>query len=148
MSDDDTDMLFLLIWALHFFRFVPKYLLPRGMQVAELSRRKRKRRNKRCNGGLRRSDNDPLQTFDDENINLDGLACGDATSLPDFEQADERNSKRQKLEDSQPKIFASTADGTGTSTAGRNAWKAKHRKGKFSGKKRKSERKKSRPLGM
>jgi hypothetical protein len=67
--------------------------------------------------------------------------------MPDF--GPENDSKRQKRDDPmEKKYFANTRDGTGKSTAGRNAWKEKHRKGKFSGQKRKSDRKKKAPLGI
>jgi hypothetical protein len=46
------------------------------------------------------------------------------------------------------RVFANTQDGTGKSTAGRVAWKERHRKGKFSNKKRKSERRNKDPLGI
>ena len=120
------------------------------MQVAELNKKKRRRRNKRGTGGLRRSDNDPLQNFEGGDIDLEGLADNDDNDMdmPDFDQSEERESKKQKTEASSAKVFANTSDGTGKSTAGRNAWKEKHRKGKFSGKKRKSERKKTQPLGI
>ena len=120
------------------------------MQVAELNKKKRRRRNKRGTGGLRRSDNDPLQNFEGVDIDLEGLADNDDNDMdmPDFDQSEERESKKQKTEASSAKVFANTSDGTGKSTAGRNAWKEKHRKGKFSGKKRKSERKKTQPLGI
>eukprot|EP00539_Tryblionella_compressa_P011683 CAMPEP_0178810630 /NCGR_PEP_ID=MMETSP0745-20121128/18792_1 /TAXON_ID=913974 /ORGANISM="Nitzschia punctata, Strain CCMP561" /LENGTH=694 /DNA_ID=CAMNT_0020471163 /DNA_START=77 /DNA_END=2161 /DNA_ORIENTATION=- len=125
-------------------KHVPKYLLPRGMQVADLNR-KRKRRKPRKNGSdLRRSEKDPLQSFNDGDVNLDGLDGDDVDDeeMPDFSPGgEEPQAKRQKVDDPMAKkIFANTRDGTGKSTAGRNAWKEKHRKGRFSGKKRKSGR--------
>ena len=117
------------------------------MQVANLNR-KRKRKNRKDKGANQqhRSDNDPLQNFDGD-VNLDGLQ-GDE-EMPDFSPADEeKEAKKQKRGDSEKKIFANTKDGVGKSTAGRNAWKEKHRKGKFSGKSRKSERKHKQPLGI
>ena len=65
----------------------------------------------------------------------------------DDEDTEPSSSKKQKSAQEE-KIFTSTKDGTGFSTAGRNAWKAKHRKGKFSGKTRKSDRKHGQPLGI
>eukprot|EP00980_Cylindrotheca_fusiformis_P011661 scaffold2751_cov131-Cylindrotheca_fusiformis.AAC.28 len=130
-------------------KHVPKYLLPRGMQVANLNK-KRKRR-KKNNHGQRRSDNDPLQNFNAD-TNLSGLQTEGTTEdfdedMPDFGTSEEPGTKKQKKE-GEPKIFTSTKDGTGKSASGRNAWKEKHRKGKFSGKRRKSERKHRDPLGI
>lgn len=133
-------------------KHVPKYLLPRGMQVADLNRKRKRKKNKKGNDGQRRSDNDPLQSFNDGDVNLDGLGGGDDEDdedMPDFSQGDEeKGSKKQKVDESEKKIFTNTKDGTGKSTAGRTAWKEKHRKGKFSSKKRKSEKKVKQPLGI
>jgi len=157
-------------------KHVPKYLLPRGMQVANLNRKKKKRRTRKNRGsgdGARRLDNDPLQAFDGD-VTLEGVEgsndrdAEDGTGLEDGDNdfaefmaddygSDEGggpSSKKQKTEEdgaaNTAKIYTGTADGTGQSTAGRNAWKEKHRKGKFSGKKRKSERGKKfrQPLGI
>ncbi len=125
-------------------KHIPKYLLPRGMQVANLNR-KRKRRKARGKGNQRRSAKDPLQSFDGD-VNLDGLEGGDDDyDMVDFGEEDDN--KKQKLE-TEKKTLLSTRDGTGKSTAGRNAWKEKHRKGKFSKKTRLSDRKKKDPLGL
>jgi len=134
----------------HHLKHVPKYLLPRGMQVANLNRKRKRKKNRGKQGEIRRSDNDPLQNFDGE-VKMDGLG-GEATTdfdedMPKFGGADEGSAKKQKKE-SETKIYGSTRDGTGKSTAGRNAWKEKHRKGQFSGKSRKSERKNKGPLGI
>ncbi|KAL3896854.1 MAG: hypothetical protein SGARI_007060, partial [Bacillariaceae sp.] len=99
---------------------------------------------------------DPLQSFEGGDVNLDGLGGDDEgmdhdeEEMPDFGPGgDERSAKRQKRNDpSEKKIFANTRDGTGKSTSGRNAWKEKHRKGKFSGKKRMSDRRNKDPLGL
>ena len=139
-----------------FYRTIPKYLLPRGMQVADLNRKRKRRRKGKGTGGLKRSDNDPLQSFDGGDLNLDGLGGADDDNeqdqeMPDFGGGDseERDSKRQKSSASEDKkIYGSSMSNTGKSTAGRNAWKEKHRKGQFSGKKRKSDRKKKDPLGI
>eukprot|EP00934_Nitzschia_sp_Nitz4_P005195 Nitzschia sp. Nitz4//scaffold20_size174350//87944//89932//NITZ4_002104-RA/size174350-processed-gene-0.28-mRNA-1//1//CDS//3329541815//5185//frame0 len=129
-------------------KHVPKYLLPRGMQVADLNRKRKRRKTKRMNDAKRRSENDPLQNFNDEDVNLDGLGPDDDDDeMPDFGQGNEGSNKKQKV-DTEKKIFANTRDGTGKSTAGRNAWKEKHKKGKFSGKKRKSERKAKETMGI
>ena len=61
---------------------------------------------------------------------------------------DTAGGKKPKTEETEAKLYTSTRDGTGKSTAGRNVWKERHKKGKFSGKKRKSERKGRQPLGI
>ncbi|KAG7347437.1 helicase domain protein [Nitzschia inconspicua] len=137
-------------------KHVPKYLLPRGMEVADLNRKRKRRKTRKSTNMQRSAEKDPLQSFNDGDINLDGLDgddtmegtdVGDVDDMPDF--GPERDAKKQKKDDpAEKKIFANTRDGTGKSTAGRNAWKEKHRKGKFSGKKRMSERRKRDPLGI
>ena len=108
--------------------------------------RKRKRRKKR-NGSQRRSTKDPLLSFEDGDVNLDGLE-GDDEEMPVFGEGDtEHDQKRQKGEE-EKKTVLNTRDGTGKSTAGRNAWKEKHRKGKFSKKTRLADRKNKDPLGL
>ena len=141
-------------------KHVPKYLLPRGMHVANLNRRKRKtrRKNNQNYSGERRTDNDPLQKFDgDVDLNgergVDGENDEDAAFaefMDDGEDIEEDSPKKKPKGDAgdQKKVFTSTRDGTGHSTSGRTAWKEKHRKGKFSGKKRLSERKHKQPLGI
>merc|ERR1712028_213759 len=44
-------------------KHVPKYLLPRGMQVADLNRKRKRKKNRRSNQS--RSNKDPLQSFND-----------------------------------------------------------------------------------
>jgi hypothetical protein len=108
------------------------------MQVADLNRKRKRRRNKSRTNGQRRTDNDPLQSYDGSNVNLDGVS-GEEATLEEFFDAeqDEQDAKKQKSETSD-KVFVNTKDGTGKSTSGRNAWKERHRKGKFSNKRRKS----------
>ena len=79
---------------------------------------------------------------------MDGLGGDDDDNMPDFGPDDTQQHKKQRQDTDEKKVFANTRDGTGKSTSGRNAWKEKHRKGKFSGKKRKSERKFKQPLGI
>jgi ATP-dependent RNA helicase DDX56/DBP9 len=129
-------------------KHVPKYLLPRGMQVANLNRKRKKKRTKGGTGGERRSDNDPLQSFDGD-VNLDSVQGeeGEDQAVDFFEDDEDKDTKKkQKTEDK--KVFTNTKDGTGRSTAGRNSWKEKHNKGQFSGKKRKSDRRYKEPLGI
>lgn len=131
-------------------KHVPKYLLPRGMAVANLNRKRKKNRNKNSTGGARRSDNDPLQSFVGD-VNLDGVQGGDEAEDPFAEFMDDgedSSAKKQKTGSSEKQIFNNTKDGTGRSTAGRNDWKEKHKKGKWSGKKRLSEKKHKKPLGI
>jgi ATP-dependent RNA helicase DDX56/DBP9 len=134
-------------------KHVPKYLLPRGMQVAKPNK-KRKKKKARIHGG-RRTDNDPLQAFDGAGaVDLDKVAGKDddddgmAEFFDDDDDEEEPSKKKPKPEVSETKIFTGTQDGTGQSTAGRNKWKERHKKGKFSGKKRLSERKYKAPLGI
>ncbi|GAX23581.1 ATP-dependent RNA helicase DDX56/DBP9 [Fistulifera solaris] len=136
--------------VLDHLKHVPKYLLPKGMQVANLNKKRKKKKVKHGTGGERRKDNDPLQSFggDKSSNDIDGDMEHDplvAEFMDDGTDDEEGPSKKQKT---QSEIFANTRDGTGQSTAGRNAWKQKHKKGQFSGKKRKSERKKKDPLGI
>jgi len=135
-------------------KHVPKYLLPRGMQVANLNRRRKKRKSKRGrHTGERRSDNDPLQNFDGD-VNLDSVQGAEdegdfAEFMDEGDESGSLNKKQKTADDVEPqKIFTNTRDGTGQSTSGRTAWKEKHRKGKFSGKKRLAERKHKPPLGI
>lgn len=114
-------------------------MLPRGMQVADLNRKRKRRRNKHHSDGRRRTDNDPLQSYDGDGVNLDSVVeekGGDGNEFSEFfEDGDQQN----KNTDVSEKVLFNTKDGTGRSTSGRSAWKEKHRKGKFSGKRRKSE---------
>ena len=121
---------------------------------------------RRRTGGERRSDNDPLQTFDSD-VNMDGVHGADDTNSHDdpyahFMKDDDDDddggggggmnsidTKKQKIDHGNTdKVFTNTKDGTGQSTAGRGAWKEKHKKGKFSSKKRLVDRKYKAPLGI
>lgn len=127
-------------------KHVPKYLLPRGMQVVNLNKKRKKKRIRRMID-YRQAKNDPLKDFDGD-VNLDGVAGDDVDeSMSEFFEDDsgEPEPKRQKQD---PKIFNNTRDGTGKSTAGRNTWKERHRKGQFSSKKRMKDRKYKEPLGI
>lgn len=107
---------------------VPKYLLPRGMQVAETKKRKRRRRNGNRHG-LRRTDNDPLQSCDGENVNLDGVAD---ESVGDVNANDAFDDPMSIGDDTEADIGDGDGDGNGRSTSGRKAWQQKHGRGKFS----------------
>lgn len=118
-------------------KHVPKYMLPRGMQVADLNKR-RKRKRVKGRDGARRTNNDPLQSYTGENGNLEGTVDdeGDGEFEEFFDDGGEATPHATKTD---AKVFSNTRDGAGKSTAGRNAWKEKHNRGKFSNKKRKSE---------
>ena len=137
-----------LLFLSLFNRHIPKYLLPRGMQVANLNRKRKRKKKRKSN--QHRSMKDPLQSFDGGDINLDGLGDGDDDDdiMPDFGEGNEPEKKKPKREDAEKKTLLNTRDGTGKSTAGRNAWKERHKKGKFSKKPRKSDRKIKDPLGL
>merc|ERR1712224_812769 len=111
-----------------------------------MGNRKRKRRKNR-NGGRRRSANDPLQSFDGGSVNLDDLEVDDG-DMSRCERNTNRDGKRQKQGENEKETLLNTLDGTGQSTAGRNTWKEKHRKGKFSKKTRLANRKHKDPLGL
>jgi ATP-dependent RNA helicase DDX56/DBP9 len=155
--------------VLEHLKHVPKYLLPRGAQVAKLNKKRKKRRHKNSTGGARRTDNDPLQSFSAQgNAGAAGAAGAGADEQEqgedpfaefmedgddddnddddDNEGASAKKKKKQKTQDS--RIFANARDGTGESTAGRNLWKEKHRKGKFSKKKRNGKGRRGEPLGI
>eukprot|EP00977_Amphora_coffeiformis_P003113 scaffold581_cov169-Amphora_coffeaeformis.AAC.3 len=124
-------------------KHVPKYLLPKGMQVANLNKkRKRKKRNKFND----RISKDPLQSFQAD-VNLDDVAGADEDDDTEGEEDETMEMNDSPNKSSESRVFANTQDGTGKSTAGRNAWKERHRKGKYSNKKRKSERR-TEPLGI
>lgn len=126
-------------------KHIPKYLLPRGMHVVNLNRKRKRRKGK--NDSQRRLVKDPLQSFDDGGVNLDDLG-GDDSDICDFERNTNGNEKRQKQGENKRQTLLNTRDGTGQSTAGRNAWKERHRKGKFSKKTRMADRKRKDPLGL
>eukprot|EP00978_Attheya_sp_CCMP212_P034276 scaffold142715_cov58-Attheya_sp.AAC.7 len=114
-------------------------MLPRGMSVTEPGKRKKRKRPKTNRVAGRRTDNDPLQSFEGD-VNLDGVAAGEeketANNFEEFfetdgDDADDGDDKKPKRT-ADGKIFMDTSDGTGRSTAGRNSWKEKRSRGKFS----------------
>jgi len=116
-------------------------MLPRGMQVADLNRKRKRKRNKNRRDGRRRTDNDPLQTYDGSDVNLDSVegGGGEDEEFAEFFDDGEGEGRKKSADNPEEKVLFNTRDGTGRSTSGRSAWKEKHRKGKFSGKRRKSE---------
>lgn len=126
-------------------KHVPKYLLPKGMQVANLNKRRKRKKRKIQD----RVSKDPLRSFDAD-VTLDGLVGGDHEDEEghDDEQLEMNDERKPTPKNADSLVFTNTQDGTGRSTAGRMAWKERHRKGKFSNKKRKSERRNKDPLGI
>ncbi|KAL3810634.1 hypothetical protein ACHAXA_008158 [Cyclostephanos tholiformis] len=130
-------------------KHVPRYMLPRGMQVNESVSRKRRKKKTRsqklaCGSRARNKANDPLQNFNGD-VNMDGILGGDddeeggdeAGGAHDEEKFfddvdnddDDETAKKDKNQSFLDKM--QHTDGYGKSTAGRNAWKQKHNKGKF-----------------
>ena len=122
-------------------KHVPTYMLPRGMQVADVSRKRRKKktRSQRIAARGRNKSNDPLQNFDGD-VNMDGLDDAENNEEAEvdedkfFEGVDD-DEEVTKAEKNQQYLDSMQDDGYGKSTAGRNAWKQRHNKGKFSRKK-------------
>lgn len=120
-------------------KHVPKYMLPRGLQVDDniaRKRRKKKTRSQKIASRSRNKANDPLQNFDGD-VNIDGLDRDDdgdnhAEDLDEkfFEGVDDDNYQDGKEAKNQA-LLDLNGDGFGKSTAGRNSWKQKHNKGKF-----------------
>lgn len=106
--------------------------------MADLKKKRKRNRNKNKRDGRRRLDNDPLQTYDGDEVNLDSVE-GEGGDDEDFAEFFEEGDSQKKTPESTDKVVLTTKDGTGRSTSGRSAWKEKHKKGKFSGKRRKSE---------
>jgi len=93
--------------------------------------RKRKKRGKkrsRNRNGLRRTDNDPLQSYDGENVNLDGVAedGGAAADAADSGGEDEFDDPMEMDDDDDE------GEGLGRSTSGRSSWQKERGRGKFS----------------
>ncbi|CAI5726680.1 unnamed protein product [Hyaloperonospora brassicae] len=86
---------------------IPDYLVPIELQPPAPARTKRKHnKRQRLTGGKRRTDNDPLHTFEAPDVGGD---------------------KKQTVEDR----ISYGNTGVGKSTAGRQKWKKQHRKGSF-----------------
>jgi ATP-dependent RNA helicase DDX56/DBP9 len=122
-------------------KHVPSYMLPRGMQVADVSRKRRKKktRSQRIASRARNKSNDPLQNFDGD-VNMDGIdddGDNDEAEIEEekfFEGVDD-DEEVTKAEKNEHYLDTTQDDGYGKSTSGRNAWKQKHNKGKFNRKK-------------
>mmetsp|Transcript_4409 Transcript_4409/g.9449 ORF Transcript_4409/g.9449 Transcript_4409/m.9449 type:complete len:679 (-) Transcript_4409:66-2102(-) len=118
---------------------VPTYLLPHGMQVAKLNKKKRKRARKQLEPN--RTEKDPLKKFDAVVESKGDESDGGEDPFAEFMEDDvpEQDTKKQKV-DEDPRIYANAQDGTGKSTAGRNKWKQRHKKGKYSVRKTSTKR--------
>lgn len=116
------------------------------MQVANLNKKRKKKKRKMSD----RASKDALQSFQAD-VNMDGVV-GEA-ELDGSDEKDETvavndeapSAKRAKTSDG--RVFISTREGTGKSTSGRNSWKERHNKGKYSNKKHGKQRR-SEPLGI
>lgn len=116
-------------------KHIPDYLLPQGMQVANLKRNRKKRKR---NATKRRGTNDPLQSFNGD-VTLEGLEDGPA-------EGDEEQVETSRVP--APNKPSAASGSFGKSTSGRRAWKERHKKGEFSKKKRLVDRKYKEPLGI
>jgi len=128
-------------------KHVPKYMLPRGMEVSEAVGRKRRKKKTRSekrtaasNMRERNKSNDPLQNFDGD-VKMEGLLeADDDDNEAEMEEDkyfggddddDEEITKEAKNQTYLDSMRDDGGDGFGKSTSGGNAWKAKHGKGKF-----------------
>ena len=93
------------------------------MQVANQTKRKRRRRNNN-NRGLRRVDNDPLQSFDGDNVNLDGVVDRDDKGVEE--------STEDLIFDDPMEEDENLDNVANKSTAGTKKWQEKHKRGKYS----------------
>ena len=126
-------------------KHIPKYMLPRGMQVDEnVSRKRRKKKTQTqkhaSNSRARNKANDPLQNFDGD-VKMEGLLAddddgegGDEGAFDEekfFHVADDEDDNKTIKKAKNQSFLDNMTDGFGKSTSGRNAWKQKHNKGKF-----------------
>ena len=93
-------------------------------------KRRKKRKRKGDRRGLRRTDNDPLQSYDGENVNLDSVAESSAEGLENTNNDD--NEFDDPLAIDEGADADDPTDGNGRSTSGRAKWQQKHNRGKFS----------------
>ena len=103
--------------------------------MAATRKRKRKKKKKKgsTTGEFRSTGKDPLQSFNDGDVNLDGLGGGDDEGgeeeeyeddeMPDFSGDGGGASKKQKTGsgDANSKVFTSTRDGTGSHSTERRS---------------------------
>ncbi|KAL7563425.1 hypothetical protein ACA910_016521 [Epithemia clementina (nom. ined.)] len=130
---------------------VPRYLLPQGMQVAKLKKRKKRRISRNSMDRSSKDSKDPLKSFDaaigaaQTDGDGEGAKEGDdpfAEFMEDDDEEDENDKKKTKV-DNDPRIFSNAKDAAGHSTAGRNKWKQRHKKGQFSVRKSSSGKRKA-----
>lgn len=130
------------------------------MQVADLNRKRKRRRPNRLAGNQRRTDNDPLRSFESKgaNLEIDGSAAKDKDVDETFSEFFDDGSmdkdaadgaKRPRTDKAEtPKVFSSVSDGTGRSTSGRQLWKEKHGKGETKDRKFRTKGKLYKRLGI
>ena len=121
------------------FRNIPKYMLPKGMQVANMKKkRKRKNNNQRRHANAAKS-NDPLHSYDTNAAAPDEFM--DVPGEDGFfgENPNDTGMAQTMPKDEDKKMYLSTSDRTGKSTSGRQFWQERHRKGKFSKKYKKKK---------
>ena len=106
------------------------------MQVANQKRRKRRRRNNNSyNKGVRRTDNDPLQSYSGENVNLDNVVDNNGNGDEESEFAD----PLAGVDDAGDEAVEDDSNVVNRSTAGRARWQERHKRGKFSKKYQKKQ---------
>ncbi len=112
------------------------------MQVANQTRRKRKRRNNnKYRKGERRTDNDPLQSFDGDNINLDNVQDGnDNNENEGGIDGGAFDDPLAGVDDADYDDADDDGNVVNRSTAGRAKWQERHKRGKFSKKYQKKQR--------
>mmetsp|Transcript_32521 Transcript_32521/g.59793 ORF Transcript_32521/g.59793 Transcript_32521/m.59793 type:complete len:701 (-) Transcript_32521:44-2146(-) len=126
-------------------KHVPDYMLPRGMQAVQTNTRRKKRRVRKyqSQGSAGHGKKDPLKSYDGE-VTLDGVADGGRddeeqktssdSAFFDVDGGEDGSKKRWMAGDGNLGEAFSEASEGGRSTSGRNRWKQKHRKGKYSAK--------------
>lgn len=97
------------------------------MQVANLSKRRKRRRTKKNNSAARRTDNDPLQSFEGS-TDLEGVALEEG-EVDVFANEPSKSVGRKSDVNNVSRIYMDVSE-TGRSTSGRRAWKIRHKKGK------------------
>lgn len=106
------------------------------MQVANQTRRKRRRRNNNSyNKGVRRTDNDPLQSYSGENVNLDNVDDNNGNGNEESEFVD----PLAGVDDADEEGVEDGSNVVNRSTAGRARWQERHKRGKFSKKYQKKQ---------
>ena len=105
-----------------FYRNVPSYLLPRGMHVVDLHKKKKRKKTRSTAPKGQKIASDPLKTFDGS-TDLDGVAVEEEEDA--FAETEPVKSKSKNAVVS--KLYIDTSE-TGISSSGRRAWKERHKK--------------------